>query len=62
MVGYQVIKWNLNLNHTFHKYLYINKNDKGTYHFSEPDKNQEILEEFLEMIRNRCKDAGLDII
>ena len=34
----------------------------GTYHFNEPNKNQEILEQFLEIIRNRCKDAGLDII
>ncbi len=55
-------KWNLNLNHSFRRYLYINKQNMGTYHFSEPDKNQEILEEFLEIIKNRCKDAGLDLI
>jgi len=54
-------RWHLNLNHSFHKYLYINKQNEGTYHFSEPDKNREILRDFLEMIKNRCKDEGFDI-
>ncbi len=54
--------WNLNLNHTFHKYLSISKQGGGgTYHFSEPTKSPEILQEFLDMIKERCKDAGLDI-
>ena len=54
-------KWNLVLNHAYRKSLYISKHNEGTYHFSEPDKNLEILQEFLEMIKDRCKDAGLNI-
>lgn len=54
-------KWELFLNHAYRKSLYISKHNEGTYHFSEPDKNLEILQEFLEMIKDRCKDAGLNI-
>ena len=54
-------KWNLTLNHTFHKRLSISKQDEGSYNFSEPDKNREILQEFLDILKKRFRDAGLDI-
>ena len=54
-------KWNLQLNHAYRKSLYISKHNDRTYHYSEPDKNLNILQEFLEMIKERCKDAGLNI-
>lgn len=54
-------KWNLNLNHAYRKSLYISKHNDRSYHYGEPDKNLDILQEFLEMIKERCKDAGLNI-
>lgn len=55
-------KWTLDLNYAYRKSLYISKYNDRTYHFSEPNKNLDILQEFLEMIKERCKDAGLNII
>lgn len=59
LIEYQ--KWNLILNHAYRKSLYISKHNDRTYHYSEPDKNLDILQEFLEMIKERCKDAGINI-
>lgn len=59
LIEYQ--NWNLHLNHAYRKSLYISKHNNRTYNFSEPDKNLDILHEFLEMIKERCKHAGLNI-
>ena len=60
LIEYQ--NWNLVLNHAYRKSLYISKHNDRTYHFIEPDKNLDILQEFLGLIKERCKDAGLNII
>ncbi len=48
-------KWNLNRNHTSRKSIYISKHNDRTYNFSEPDKNLDILQEFLELIKKNVK-------
>lgn len=44
----------------FGQYVLIEK-DKIQYNFNNPNENEEILEDFLELIRNRCKQFGFEI-
>lgn len=59
LIEYQ--KWDLRLNDAYRPSLSISKHNEGNFNFGEPDKNPEVLQEFLGVIRDRCKDFGLNI-
>jgi len=62
LVEYQ--KWNLSIRTSSPPFLrlikYINGNSK-TYDFKFPNQNEEILKQFLDIIKERCKEQGIFI-
>lgn len=55
-------KWNLSIRNDSHRHLRLIKYVKGvslTYDFEFPDQNEDILKEFLILIKNRCKEQGI---
>lgn len=57
-------KWNLTIRTGSYRHLrlikYLN-GDSPTYDFEFPDKNEDILNEFLDLMRNRCKEQGISL-
>jgi len=57
-------KWNLSIRIGSHRHLRLIKyveRDSQTYDFEIPNHNEEILNEFLNLIRERCKEQGFDV-
>lgn len=57
-------KWNLSIRTGSHRHLRLQKYVDGNsqiYDFEFPNQNEEILDEFLKLVKDRCKEQGLNV-
>ncbi len=57
-------KWNLSIRTGSHRHLRLQKYVDGNsqiYDFEFPNQNEEILDEFLKLVKDQCKEQGLNV-